>query len=69
MWTVVRVAFLMDYKIGRIKVCGNPDCVTPYFVESRKGQEFCSHKCAVLINVRRFRERQSKAEARGRTKR
>src|ERR1700741_1890350 len=43
MWTVVRAAFLMDYKIGRIKICGNPDCVTPYFVEGRKGQGFCSH--------------------------
>ena len=68
MWTVVRMAFLMDYKVGRAKICANPDCPTPYFVESRKGQEFCSHKCAVLINVRRFRERQAKAEAMGRMK-
>jgi hypothetical protein len=62
-WTVVRAAFLMDYKVGRAKVCTNPDCPTPYFVESRKGQEFCSHKCAVLINVRRFRERQNKSKS------
>jgi hypothetical protein len=62
-WTVVRIAFLMDCKIGRAKVCANRDCPTPYFVESRKGQEFCTHKCAVLINVRRFRERQNKSKA------
>jgi len=67
-WTVVRIAFLMDYKLRRAKVCSNPDCQTPYFVESRKGQEFCCHKCAVLINVRRFRERQTKTQPRGRVK-
>jgi hypothetical protein len=62
-WTVVRIAFLMDYKVGRAKICANPDCPTPYFVENRKGQEFCTHKCAVLINVRRFRERQSESKS------
>jgi hypothetical protein len=68
-WTLVRIAFLMDYKEGRAKICANPDCPTPCFVESRKGQEFCTHKCAVLINVRRFRERQAKAEVRRMVKR
>jgi hypothetical protein len=68
-WSLVRIAFLMDYKIGRAKVCANPDCPTPYFAESRKGQGFCSHKCAVLINVRRFRERQAKTQVRRRVKR
>jgi CGNR zinc finger len=55
MWNFVRAAFLLDYKNGRAKVCKNPDCPAPYFLQSRKGQEFCSHKCAVLVNVRRFR--------------
>lgn len=40
-----------------IRMCENPDCPTPYFLEARKGQKYCSHKCAVLINVRRFRAR------------
>jgi hypothetical protein len=37
---------------------------TPYavFCSGSKGQLFCSHECAVLINVRRFRKRQ-KVEA------
>ena len=65
-WTLVRIAFLMDYKGGRAKICANPDCPTPWFVESRKGQEFCAHKCAVLINVRRFRQRQAKTQVRRR---
>ena len=68
-WTLVRIAFLLDYKGGRAKTCANPDCPTPWFVESRKGQEFCTHKCAVLINVRRFRERQAKADVKRRVKR
>jgi CGNR zinc finger len=68
-WTVVRIAFLMDCKSDRAKICANPDCPTPWFVESRKGQEFCSHKCAVLINVRRFRQRQAKTQVRRRVTR
>lgn len=63
-WTLLRVAFLMDYKQGRAKICANPDGPTPYFVENRKGQEFCEHKYAVLINVRRFREREEQARKR-----
>ena len=59
-WNLIRAAFLLDYKAGRARVCKNPDCPTPYFLRSRKGQEFCSHSCAVLINVRRFREREQK---------
>lgn len=60
-WHFIRAAFLIDYKAGRTAVCKNPDCPAPYFLRSRKGQEFCTHKCAVLINVRRFRELQRKA--------
>lgn len=41
------------------KICANPDCPHPYFLQKRKGQIYCSHPCAVLINVRRFRERES----------
>ena len=61
LWTLIRVMFLRDWLDGRAKVCGNPDCPAKYFLAVRKGQKFCGHRCAVLINVRRFREEQRKA--------
>lgn len=59
LWTLIRILFLRDYGAGRARVCAITDCPrTPYFLQSRKGQMFCSHPCAVLANVRRFREEQ-----------
>jgi hypothetical protein len=60
LWSLVRLLFLRDHAVGRTGVCANKDCLSPYFLQTRKGQKFCSHKCAVLMNVRRFRERQAK---------
>lgn len=57
LWSFIRIAFLQDYAAGRTKVCENQDCPSPFFLQARKGQKYCSHKCAVLINVRRFRKR------------
>jgi hypothetical protein len=57
LWTLTRVMFLQDWLEGRAKVCASKGCKTPCFVESRKGQKFCSQVCAVRENVRRFRER------------
>lgn len=57
LWSFICVLFLRDRAAGKTKFCANPDCPNPYFLRKRKGQEFCSHPCAVLINVRRFRER------------
>ena len=62
LWNLVRLLFLRDYWDGRTKVCANPDCSSRYFLEQRKGQQYCSHKCAVLMNVRRFRQRQTTAQ-------
>jgi hypothetical protein len=58
MGMLVRMAFLMDLKQHRTKVCWSPDCPTPYFVQRRKGQGYCSQKCAVLVAVHNFRKRQ-----------
>lgn len=55
-WSFLRLAFACDAALNKLKICGNPDCETPYFRESRKGQTFCTHKCAVLMNVRKFRQ-------------
>lgn len=58
LWTLIRILFLQDYASGNTKVCPNPDCRgMPCFLGGRKGQTYCSHKCAVLISVHRFRER------------
>lgn len=67
LWTLVCILFLRDYAEGRTKLCANQDCERgPYFLESRKGQRYCSHPCAVLINVRRFRAGQPPTKGRKR---
>jgi len=63
LWNLVRLLFMRDYAAGRTKVCANPDCPSPYFLQRRRGQKYCSHKCAVLANVRRFREKEAKAKS------
>ena len=60
LWSFIRIAFLQDYAAGKTKVCQNPDCPTPYFLQKRKGQNHCCRKCVVLVNVRRFRKRQAR---------
>jgi len=59
LWVLIRLLFLRDHAKGKTKVCPNPDCPTPCFLRSRKGQKYCSHRCAVLISVWRFREREA----------
>ena len=61
LWSFICVLFLRDQAARKTKLCQNPDCSNPYFLQQRKGQKYCSHKCAVLMNVRRFRERQANA--------
>ena len=63
LWSLVRLSFLRDHGADRTKVCANPDCSSPYFLQQRKGQQYCTHKCAVLINVRHFRERAAAAKS------
>jgi hypothetical protein len=63
LWNLVRLLFLRDHGAGTTKVCANQDCLSPYFVQQRRGQKYCTHKCAVLMNVRRFREREAKTKS------
>jgi hypothetical protein len=49
---------LQDCSQAKLGECANPECPAPFFLKVRRGQNFCSHRCAVLINVRRFRERE-----------
>ena len=65
-WTLVQVLFAQDWTEKRIKKCENPDChEVSYFCAVRKGQKFCSQKCAVLINVRQFRAREADLKGKG----
>lgn len=41
LWSFIRIAFLLDRKRGRTKVCQNPDCPAPYFLAKRKDQRIC----------------------------
>jgi hypothetical protein len=65
LWPLIQVMFLQDWTEKRIEKCGSPDCPAPYFCAVRRGQKFCSQKCAVLINVRKFRTREAAIKAKG----
>jgi hypothetical protein len=66
LWTLIQILLLRDIAAQNTEICANPDCPAPYFLMTRKGQKFCTHKCAVLINVRRFREAQFKTQRKSR---
>jgi hypothetical protein len=75
-WTFVRLAFLRDHALSKTQICANPNCKlphgTPYFLQNKGGQMFCRHRCAVLVNVRRFRalqETKLKTKSRSTSKR
>ncbi|HTB93154.1 MAG TPA: hypothetical protein VK728_10010 [Candidatus Sulfotelmatobacter sp.] len=53
----VAILLTRDIVERRARICGNPNCVTPYFVAERRDAKYCSHPCAVAVSVRRFRER------------
>jgi hypothetical protein len=54
-WQYMCVAFILDYRAGKIRKCAFSECAaTPYFIQQRKDQEFCCHACAVsATNARR----------------
>ena len=53
---LISVLVLRDFAARNLKLCASHGCAAPFFVQTRKGQKYCSHRCAVRINVRRFRE-------------
>lgn len=62
-------AFWRDAALGRVKICPSPECPNRYFLESKRGQIYCSHRCAVRENVRRFRlEHEKKQRTRKKVK-
>jgi hypothetical protein len=69
LWTLTRWLFVQDHADGRTKMCGNENCITPYFVIKRKGQKHCSHECAMAVAARRHRRKVSKLIADDRARR
>jgi hypothetical protein len=61
LWTLIQILLLRDIAEERTELCASPDCPARYFLPARKGQKFCSHRCSVLVSVRRLRARQKKA--------
>lgn len=44
LWTFICVLFLLDEAAGKVGVCGNPECVSPYFLRKRKDQKYCERE-------------------------
>jgi hypothetical protein len=65
LWPLIQFLFSRDWAEKRIRKCENPDCAVPYFRAVRRGQKYCSQKCAVLINVHHFRAREAARKAKG----
>lgn len=63
-WTFMQILLARDIATGCAKVCRNPDCPAPYFIAQRNDAKYCSHSCAVAVNVRNFRQRRRKRNKR-----
>jgi hypothetical protein len=55
LWPYTCFLFRDDFFHRRTHVCTNPNCLTPYFIKSRRDQTFCSVECRNLVNVQRWR--------------
>jgi hypothetical protein len=44
-----RAVYALFRKSALAKVCGNPDCVAPYFIARRAAQRYCSDGCAEVF--------------------
>ncbi len=61
-WSYIKLAVAHDSAMGKLHICKNPECTSPYFKEQRAGQTFCSHACAVRVSYRRFRAKTKAAK-------
>jgi hypothetical protein len=60
------VAFYFQRNANRARRCPNPECEFPYFLARKKGQKYCSEKCAKP--ARRESKRKWWSENRGKLK-
>lgn len=69
LWTYMRFLFLHDLATGRARQCERQHCATPFFVQKRKGQRYCSIECGTLVAVRNFRDRAARKKRKSRKQR
>lgn len=48
----VCILFLRDFGAGRLAVCANPSCASPFFVRSRRTQKFCDVPACMVYSHR-----------------
>jgi hypothetical protein len=58
LYAYMGILLARDIAEGCARVCQNRNCHTPFFIAKRSDQLYCSHPCAVAINVEKFRQRQ-----------
>jgi hypothetical protein len=46
------ILFLRDFGAGRLAMCANPDCTSPFFVRSRRTQKFCDVPACMVYSHR-----------------
>jgi hypothetical protein len=54
MWAVAYLLFLQDHAAGKTGVCGNPGCLSPYFIKKRTTQKFCDQGPCVMYAQRQY---------------
>ena len=62
----IKLLLARDLADGHAKRCENEMCSAPYFSAQRSDVMFCTHSCAVLVNVKRYRAGQRKIHRRKR---
>lgn len=67
--TYIKLLLQRDISEGYAKICQRPDCPHPYFIATKKDAKYCSHPCAVAVNVKNFRQRQKQRKKNKRRKR
>lgn len=70
LWTFICLSFLTDHSQGRTAVCKFAGCKnSPYFLKSRRDQEFCSKRCRALENMKSWRLKPSNRRRENRRRR
>jgi hypothetical protein len=54
LWNFIELLLALDQKGGKLGICANPDCPTPYFVKKRSTQIFCEAGDCVAYKQRKY---------------
>src|SRR2546426_10545089 len=66
LWSFICILFLRDHGAGRIGICANPDCASPYFLKKRRTQKLCEAGPCVAYAQRQYALRWWNAEGKKR---